>query len=75
MHECELRHTCAFYREIPDESDVNWNLIDCLKRAYCSSHNSIRCARALVGNVLGPDRVPSTLFPNQTEHARILITL
>jgi hypothetical protein len=44
------------------------------KQSYCQG-NFEKCARYIVAAKLGPEKVPATLFPNDSEGARRLIAV
>ena len=70
MAECESQKTCIFFndqmREIPGITKI-------YKKKYCIGGEQEGCARRVVRHVLGEDRVPATLYPNQHDLARKLI--
>ncbi|MFX1374343.1 MAG: hypothetical protein ACFFA0_00885 [Promethearchaeota archaeon] len=45
---------------------------DLFKQKYCKT-NYITCARYIVAQSLGKEKVPKDLFPNQVERAKNLI--
>ncbi len=70
MSECECVPTCLFFndkmKDQPGQSEL-------FKRRYCQGGEKEHCARYMVRNGLGKDRVPTDFFPNQIERARTLI--
>jgi hypothetical protein len=43
------------------------------KNSYCRSDQHEGCARFIVSRAVGPERVPSDLFPDQTERVADLV--
>lgn len=69
MANCPMIEGCAFFndrmKDMPATSGI-------YKRNYCQGDNS-NCARFLVRQALGPEHVPTDLFPNQRERAEELL--
>ena len=70
MADCELLEKCVFFNDkmasMPSTSEI-------IKLRYCKD-NCSDCARYLVREALGKERVPEDLFPNQNEKAREVIS-
>lgn len=69
MAECPLLGGCIFFN---DKMASMPALSDMLKKRYCRKSYAL-CARYLVADTLGRDKVPENLTPNQTERADDLI--
>jgi hypothetical protein len=69
MADCECLATCIFFNEQMANMPVT---VELTKGRYCRGDNS-RCARFMVFQALGLDRVPSDLFPNEVGLARKII--
>jgi hypothetical protein len=69
MAECECLAGCVFYNDKMVDKPAT---TDMLKKRYCLGSNK-ECARFMVRQVLGKDKVPSNLFPNQRDKATSLI--
>ena len=66
---CDRLATCPFYNEVLPEMP---NMADRLMARYCHDAWS-QCARKRAADILGAERVPVDLFPNdQTRLIRIL---
>ena len=69
MSNCEIAKTCPFYNDkmsdMPDNADK-------LKEDYCNSNN-LHCARFMVFQAIGEDKIPGDLLPNEKEKAYPLI--
>jgi hypothetical protein len=67
--ECELIKTCSFInkkvKDMPRISKI-------LKKNYCNGDVS-KCARYMVFNELGVDKVPFDMFPYSRADAMVLI--
>jgi hypothetical protein len=70
MAECESFPTCPFFddqmRDMPATAEV-------FKAKYCRGDKS-SCARYMIQTKGGGVPVPSDLFPNQAERARMIIS-
>lgn len=69
MKDCELLEKCVFFNDkmanMPSTASV-------IKLRYCKEDSS-GCARFLVCKMLGREKVPADLFPNQEDRARQII--
>jgi hypothetical protein len=69
MAECEFIDKCPFFNDklgnIPEK-------VDELKAKYCRNNN-LNCARYMVVNALGKDKMPADLYPHEKERAYMLI--
>ncbi len=70
MADCDCLAGCPFFN---DRMENMPTIAGLLKKEYCQK-DFMNCARHLVKEALGKDKVPSNLFPNQSDRARILIT-
>jgi len=69
MSDCEVLSSCPFFNEKMDDMPEHAELF---KTLYCRKNNRI-CARYIVSSELGPDQVPSDLFPNHVEKANKIL--
>ena len=69
MKTCELTEKCIFFNDqmanMPSTATV-------YKKIYCES-DFARCARYMIVQAMGRDKVPADLFPNQAERAEQII--
>ena len=69
MAKCQLIAGCLFFNDkmqnMPAISGI-------YKKNYCQGDNS-NCARFMVFQALGREKVPEDLFPNQRDRAETLI--
>lgn len=65
MSDCEFHTSCEFFSgklpAMPADAEA-------LKQSYCLS-NPLHCARYLVGNALGADKMPQDLLPGDKARA------
>lgn len=72
MAECELLPACPFFnglmKGMPSTSQM-------IKSQYCSGSRADNrwCARHMVSERLGAERVPANLYPSDLAHARKLL--
>lgn len=70
MADCELLAGCLFFNDkmagMPTTAEL-------MKDSYCHD-NSSECARHMVLQELGRSKVPSDLYPNDIERARLIIS-
>jgi hypothetical protein len=70
MAECELLKTCIFFSDrmlgMPRTADI-------VKAKYCQGDNS-ECARHMVFLACGREKVPTDLFPGETEKAKVILS-
>jgi hypothetical protein len=69
MKDCELLSKCLYFNDklknMPIASEI-------VKKMYCRWHYE-ECARYRVAMVLGPENVPTDLFPPEAERADRLL--
>lgn len=70
MPNCDLISTCIFFNDnmadMPSTAEI-------FKNIYCKGDPD-HCARMMVVKGLGREKVPSSLFPNQTDEALEIIS-
>ncbi len=69
MPDCTCLPRCPFFN---DRMAGMPTMAHQLKEKFCQGDNS-DCARFMVFSALGSEKVPATLFPNQTDQAKKLI--
>lgn len=69
MSVCEKLNGCPFYT---DKMSIESGLGKIYKRKYCEENKEI-CARYKVSAALGPDKVPTDLYPNMFERAEEIL--
>ncbi len=69
MSDCPKLQNCPFFN---DRMENMPGMSASLKRRYCRGAYDA-CARYMVYERLGPERVPIDLFPNEADRALILI--
>lgn len=69
MADCELLAGCVFFN---DKLDNMPGLAEIYKDRYCRKDNS-QCARYVVAQALGREKVPLNLYPNQMPRAKEII--
>jgi hypothetical protein len=70
MSECEFLPACPFFN---DKMKDLPGLTQIYKKKYCLGDEKNNCARLIVRNTLGKEKVPTDLYPNQIEKANMLI--
>ena len=70
MAECECLASCPFFN---DQMGGMPTTAEMFKTFYCRGDSS-QCARYMVFEAMGRDRVPGGLFPNQVEIARKILS-
>jgi hypothetical protein len=69
IKDCKLMQTCDFFndkmKDLPGDAHI-------MRVRYCMGA-SARCARHMVHEAAGNEKVPDDLFPDQVERARMLI--
>ena len=65
MADCSRLLKCAFFNDRMADMPASAEIY---KKNYCKSEFD-KCARFRVAAKLGPEKVPSDLFPNQKERA------
>lgn len=70
MAECKLIRTCIFFNDkmanMPSTAEI-------FKTLFCKGEYD-NCARLIVVNAVGREKVPADLFPNQKEKVAEIIT-
>jgi hypothetical protein len=69
MADCELLEKCIFYNDKMKDAPATAEMF---KKKYCRSDNS-ECARYMVFQALGREKVPPALFPNLTDEAKKIL--
>lgn len=70
MAACECLPACIFFN---DKMKNQPGMTQIYKKQYCLGGGKDDCARHMVKEALGADKVPQDLYPNQVEKARALI--
>jgi hypothetical protein len=70
MANCELIEKCLFFN---DKMGNKPSMAEMYKKKYCREDNSV-CARHMVFEAMGKEKVPSNLFPNQADEAKRIIS-
>jgi hypothetical protein len=70
MADCERLATCPFFNDRMSNMPATTGLF---KKRYCQGDNS-NCARYMVLQALGKEKLPADLFPNERERAQEIIT-
>ncbi len=65
MIQCTFAPTCAFFTEKMKNMP---STVELIKKRYCFDDH-LSCARFIVQEKLGADRVPDDLFPSQKDRA------
>ncbi len=71
MSNCECLPQCPFFNHVMQDMPTT---TDRMMKKYCL-RDSANCARYMVFEALGSQKIPPTLFPNQTDRALELISL
>lgn len=71
MQECKNLQGCPFFN---DKMAGKPALASIMKKKYCLKE-STACARYIVCEALGKERVPNNLFPNMYEKAQELLSV
>ncbi|MBN2736209.1 MAG: hypothetical protein JXR70_04450 [Spirochaetales bacterium] len=69
MAECEFINKCPFFH---DKLENKPDSIQELKKKYCLDNN-LNCARYMVAISLGPEKMPSNLYPHEKDRAYVVI--
>jgi hypothetical protein len=69
MADCELISACPFFNDRMKNMPAMSNIY---KRNYCQGDHT-NCARYMVREKLGKEKVPGDLYPNQQDRANMLI--
>ncbi len=67
--ECPKLEKCPFFNETLKNMPSTANI---LKKQYCKSDYT-KCARYMVSEALGKEKVPLDLYPNDKERAKKII--
>jgi hypothetical protein len=70
MANCELLEKCIFFN---DKMGNRPGMAEMYKKTFCRGDNST-CARHMVVEAMGRDKVPPNLFPNQADEAKKIIS-
>jgi len=70
MANCELIETCIFFNDMMTDMPV---MTDIMKERYCRKDNS-KCARYMIFQEVGREKVPSNMFPVEKERAEKIIS-
>jgi hypothetical protein len=70
MANCELLEKCLFFN---DKMGNRPGMAEMYKKKYCRGDNS-DCARHMVVEAMGREKVPTNLFPNQADEAKRIIS-
>lgn len=70
MRKCVCLSGCLFFN---DKMENMPSMAEMYKQKYCLENNS-QCARYMVFEKKGKDRVPKNLFPNQVERAKEMLS-
>lgn len=71
MKECKNLEGCPFFNDRLAEKPA---LASIMKKRYCLD-DSESCARYIVCEALGSDKVPGNLFPNMQEKAKEILAV
>ena len=71
MADCDCLPGCPFFN---DRMENMPKIAGMMKKGYCQG-DFMNCARHMVKEALGKEKVPSNLFPNQIEKAKALIAV
>lgn len=69
MAECECLAGCGFYH---DKMPIKSGIGTIYKKNYCLGDNT-NCARHMVFKKFGKGTVPTNLYPNQIDRAKLII--
>ncbi len=70
MAECELLSSCIFFNDKMENMPATAEL---MKNHLCRN-NKLKCARYIVYEQLGRPKIPSDLYPTDTEKAKLIIS-
>jgi len=70
MADCASLNACPFFN---DKMEQKAGMAELYKKRYCKGDNT-NCARWMVASTVGKTFVPTTLYPNQTDIAKKIIT-
>ena len=70
MADCELLKGCLFFNDKMSEVSGMGSIY---KKEYCLGDNA-NCARYMVAEKLGREKVPTTLYPNMFDKANQMIS-
>jgi len=69
MNECEFIKTCPFFLGELAEKPVK---TEEMKEKYCRNNN-LNCARYMISQAAGPEKIPADLYPNEKDIAYQII--
>lgn len=69
MAMCEKLAKCPFYQ---GQMSMDSGIGSMYKQKYCEGDKTI-CARYIVATTLGPEFVPTTLYPNMADKAKSIL--
>lgn len=69
MTECECLAACPFFNDKMEKMSA---IADMYKKQYCLGNNE-KCARHLIFDKLGKEKVPPDLYPNQLNKANKIL--
>ena len=69
MADCELIEKCLFFNDKMGNKPSTAEM----KKKYCKGDHSV-CARYMVVEAMGREKVPPNLFPNQADEAKRIIS-
>ena len=70
MGECEFIEKCPFFHDLPADKPVE---VEVLKKKYCRNNN-LNCARYMIANAVGKEKMPPDLYPDEKVVAYEVIT-
>lgn len=69
MADCPRLAKCPFFN---DQMADMPSMAGIIKQRYCRTDNT-HCARFMVAEALGPEAVPSDLYPSQVDRAKAIL--
>ena len=69
MADCKRTAKCLFFNDKMEKTPTTASM---MKKKYCQG-SFTECARYMVAEALGPDKVPTDLFPGQMDRAMAMI--
>lgn len=69
MAACEFIEKCPFFNDKLDNKPVE---IEEFKNKYCKTNN-LNCARYMVANAIGKEKMPPNLYPHEKDVAYMVI--
>jgi len=68
--ECEFHNSCPFFNDRMDQMPSTAGVY---KKIYCHGNND-NCARYMIAKSLGRNKIPPTVYPNNRDMARKMIS-